>query len=151
MSDVLKFSLPLFADKSVNYWMRNVDNLLVGKFLGKSELAFYSKAYSLMLLPVRQLSGTITKVLFPSFSLIQDDPDRIGRVYLKISRVIAFAAFPVMLLLAFKADTFILIVYGDQWERVIPILGIEYSWNVSGYRHAKRQYLLVSGKNIVDV
>ncbi|WPZ09167.1 MOP flippase family protein [Roseivirga spongicola] len=124
LSDVLKFSLPLFADKSVNYWMRNVDNLLVGKFLGKSELAFYSKAYSLMLLPVRQLSGTITKVLFPSFSLIQDDPDRIGRVYLKISRVIAFAAFPVMLLLAFKADTFILIVYGDQWERVIPIFRV---------------------------
>lgn len=124
ISDVFKFSLPLLADKSVNYWMRNVDNLLIGKFLGKGELAFYTKAYSLMLLPVRQLSGTITKVLFPSFSLIQEDPSRMGRAYLKISRVIAFVSFPVMFLLAMKADIVVMIIYGDQWKPVIPIFRV---------------------------
>ncbi|WP_422006247.1 MOP flippase family protein [Roseivirga pacifica] len=124
LSDVFKFSIPLFADRSVNYWMRNADNMLIGKFLGKSELAFYTKAYSLMLLPVRQLSGTITKVLFPSFSLIQDDPSRVGQVYIKISRMIAFVAFPVMVLLSVKAESFVLLVYGDQWEEVIPIFRV---------------------------
>lgn len=124
LRELFSFSLPLFADKSFNYWMRNLDNLLVGKFLGKGELAFYTKAYSLMLLPVRQLSGTITKVLFPSFSLIQDDPKRIGQIYLKISRVIAFIAFPVMMFLSLSAEPLVLLIYGDQWEPVIPIFQV---------------------------
>jgi O-antigen/teichoic acid export membrane protein len=124
LADLFKFSLPLLGDKSLNYWMRNVDNLLVGRFLGKADLGYYTKAYSLMLLPVRQLSGTITKVLFPSFSLIQDDVRKIASIYLKISRVIAFLAFPVMIALSVFAEPMILIIYGEVWRPVIPLFQV---------------------------
>lgn len=124
LSDLFKFSLPLLGDKSLNYWMRNVDNLLVGRFLGKNDLGYYTKAYSLMLLPVKQLSGTITKVLFPSFSLIQDDVDKIASIYLKISRAIAFVSFPVMINLSIFAEPLILMVYGENWRPVIPLFQV---------------------------
>jgi O-antigen/teichoic acid export membrane protein len=124
ISSLFSFGLPLLADQSINYWVRNIDNLLVGKYLGKDVLAYYSKAYSLMLLPVRQLTGTLTKVLFPSFSLIQDDTLQIARIYLKISRVIALVAFPVMICMSALAEPIILIVYGDQWKPVIPIFRV---------------------------
>ncbi len=101
--------------------MRNLDNLLVGKVLGKDQLGYYTKAYSLMLLPVRQLSGTITKVLFPSFSLIQDDVAKIASIYLKISRAIGFVAFPLMINLSIFAEPLILIIYGENWRPVIPL------------------------------
>jgi PST family polysaccharide transporter len=104
--------------------MRNVDNLLVGKYLGKEDLGFYTKAYALMLLPVRQLSGTITKVLFPSFSLIQDDVQKIASIYLKISRAIAFVAFPIMINLSIFAEPMILIIYGEKWRPVIPLFQV---------------------------
>lgn len=123
-SDLKKFGLPLFADQSINYWVRNVDNLLVGRYLGKDPLAYYSKAYALMLLPVRQLTGTLTKVLFPSFSIIQDDKEQIATIYLKISRVIAFVAFPMMLCLSALAEPLILIVYGDKWLEVVPLFKV---------------------------
>lgn len=117
---IFKFSLPLMADKSLNYWTRNVDNILVGRYLGTVELGFYSKAYSLMLLPVRQISGTISKVLFPSFSLIQGDIERVARVYLKISRTIAFISFPIMINLSLFAEAFISILYGNNWLAIVP-------------------------------
>ncbi len=124
LRDLFKFSLPLLGDKSTNYWMRNVDNLLVGRVLGKSDLGYYTKAYSLMLLPVRQLSGTITKVLFPSFSIIQNDVEKIASIYLKISRSIAFVAFPVMINLSIFSEPLVLIVYGDAWRPVIPMFQV---------------------------
>ena len=124
VKSLVKFGLPLLADQSINFWVRNVDNLLVGRILGEAPLAYYSKAYSLMLLPVRQLTGTLTKVLFPSFSMIQDDKARIASIYLKISRIIAFVAFPVMIAVSLMAEPLILIIYGPQWQPAIPIFKI---------------------------
>ncbi len=121
---LFKFGLPLLADQSINYWVRNIDNLLVGRFLGKETLAYYGKAYTLMLLPVSQLTGTLTKVLFPTFSMIQDDQAQIAEIYLKISRVIALIAFPLMTGLSLLAEPLILIVYGPQWHAAVPIFQV---------------------------
>lgn len=124
LGDLKSFSLPLIADSSLNYWVRNVDYLLIGKFLGKTSLGYYSKAYTLMLLPVRQISNTITKVMFPSFSLIQGDIERIKKIYFKISSVIAFISFPLMAILFFAASDLILFLFGDQWAMSIPIFKV---------------------------
>ncbi|WP_432712756.1 lipopolysaccharide biosynthesis protein [Pedobacter sp.] len=124
IKDLIRFGLPLLADQSINYWARNIDNLLVGRMLGKDTLAYYSKAYNLMLLPVKQLTTTLTKVLFPSFSMIQDNKAQIAQIYLKISGVVAFIAFPMMICLSLLAEPLILIVYGNNWRQVIPIFKI---------------------------
>lgn len=121
---LMPFSLPLIGDQSLNYWTRNIDNLLIGRVFGTTELAFYTKAYSLMLLPVRQISGTITKVLFPSFSLIQGDIEQIRRIYLKISGVIALVSFPLMTYLYIMGEEVILILLGKQWLESVPIFKI---------------------------
>jgi O-antigen/teichoic acid export membrane protein len=124
LNEMLKFGLPLLGDQVINYWVRNIDNILIGKTLGKESLAYYEKGYNLMLLPVRQLTGTLTKVLFPSFSLIKDDKTQIAKIYLKISSVIAFIAFPLMICLSMLAEPLILIVYGNNWRQVIPIFQV---------------------------
>ncbi|APG59268.1 MOP flippase family protein [Christiangramia salexigens] len=124
LQDLTSFSLPLIADKSINYWVRNVDYLLIGKFLGKADLGYYTKAYTLMMLPVRQLSGTISKVMFPSFSTIQNDLARVRSVFLKISGVIALVSFPLMGLLFISAEEVILILFGSNWEQSIPIFRV---------------------------
>ncbi|MBG6236600.1 PST family polysaccharide transporter [Pedobacter sp. CAN_A7] len=124
LKELWNFGLPLLGDQIINYWVRNIDNILIGRVLGKDSLAFYNKGYSLMLLPVRQLTGTLTKVLFPSFSMIQDDKGQIGNIYLKMSSVIAFIAFPLMICLSMLAEPLILIVYGENWKQVIPIFQV---------------------------
>ena len=122
--ELIRFGLPLLADQSISYWARNIDNLLVGRVLGKDVLGYYNKGYNLMLLPVRQLTNTLTKVLFPSFSLIQDDSEKIASIYLKISGVVAFIAFPLMMSLSMLAEPLILIIYGENWRPVIPIFKV---------------------------
>ncbi|WP_152267599.1 MOP flippase family protein [Agriterribacter humi] len=120
----LRFSLPLLGDSSINYWVRNIDNLLVGKFLGAVSLGIYNRAYGLMLLPLRQISSTISRVMFPSFALIQHDAALIWDQYCKMMSLVAMATFPLMAFLGVYAHEVILIVYGPGWMEVVPLLKI---------------------------
>lgn len=108
----------------VNYWHRNMDNLIVGKVLGPLSLGIYSRAYSLMLMPMAQIIGVVSGVMFPALSSIQHDKERVKRIYLKAMSVIALSTFPILMGLYVVAEPFILSVFGPKWKEVIPILQI---------------------------
>src|SRR5690606_13722706 len=112
---------PLLGENSINYWVRNVDNLLVGKILGEQTLGYYSKAYNLMLLPVKQISGSIIRVMFPSLSVIKDDKEKVWENYSKLLSVTAFFTFPLMGFLYIVSKEFIVLLYGNNWIESVPI------------------------------
>jgi len=124
LREMRKFSANLVANNALNYWTRNLDNFLIGKFIGTSALGLYSKAYGLMLLPLNSVSRVIANVLFPSFSRIQDDRIRIRHIYLKITRSIALITFPLMIGLLVVANDFVATLFGNQWAPMVPVLQI---------------------------
>lgn len=120
----LKFSLPLVGRGSVNYWARNADNFFIGKFLGAELLGIYTRSYSIMMLPVGRISGVISSVMFPSLSIIQDDLERVNTIFLKITRTIAFVTFPLMAILTLGAESFVKLLFGEEWYGMIPVLQV---------------------------
>lgn len=116
------FGLPLFGENFINYWTRNIDTLLVGKFLGEKTLGFYNRAYALMTLPLRQINSAIARVIFPAFSKINQDKDQLWLFYIKLLRLTAFITFPMMILLFILSKETILILYGKNWLPMVPIL-----------------------------
>lgn len=122
LKDLWKFSINLLSYNAINYWFRNSDDLLIGRFFGSSALGIYNRAYSLMLFPLNNITGTISRVMFPAFSTIQDDRKRIGNIYLKITQTIGLITFPMMLGLIVVAEDFVIAVFGPQWSGMIPIL-----------------------------
>ncbi|WP_425390383.1 MOP flippase family protein [Ekhidna sp.] len=124
ISHQLKFSSFLFGTNSIRYWTRNADNLLIGKFLGPDTLGIYTKSYSIMMLPLSNIASVISRVIFPSFSMIQDDIEKIKSVYFKITKAIALISFPLMLGLCVTADVFIPVVFGQNWSEMIFIVQV---------------------------
>ena len=131
--ELLKFSMNLFGFNLYHYWVKNIDNLLIGKFIGSAGLGIYSRAYDILLMPVNQISATVGQVMFPSLSKIKDDKERFRDVYLEAISGVAFIAFPLMMGLFVVADSFVLALYGGKWTQMIPIvrvfclLGVVYS------------------------
>lgn len=117
--DLFGFSSHLLAFNLMNFFARNLDNLIIGKYLGAQALGYYSVAYNLMLKPLQLISWSVGKVLFPVFSSIQDDPEQTRAVYLKIVRSISLLTFPMMTGLFMVAEEFILTVYGENWRPAI--------------------------------
>lgn len=124
VKELLGFSLNLQGAQLINYFNRNLDNLLIGKFLGSSALGYYDRAYQLMLLPLSNISGVLSRVLFPALSAIQDDLRRVRQVYMQATRYISVVTFPLMLGLLVVAPEFIRVVFGAKWERSIFLLQV---------------------------
>lgn len=124
IKELLGFGLNLTGFNFVNYFARNLDNLLIGKFLGSVALGFYDLAYRLLLFPLSNISSVIGRVMFPSLSAIQDDKNKVCDVYLKTTRYIAAITFPLMIGLLVVAPQFIRVIFGSQWERSIFLVQI---------------------------
>jgi len=122
LRDLLHFSLHLQAFNLLNYWLRNLDKFLIGRLLGDVALGHYNRAYTTMLLPQSQITGTLERVLWPALSRCAHDPDRLREAYLRTLRIIALVSFPLMIGLAVTAPDFVVVVFGPAWEPAVAPL-----------------------------
>lgn len=119
---VSRFSLNLTGFNIFNYFARNVDYILIGRFLGAQSLGYYMMAYRIMLYPIQSISAVVGRVMFPVYSQIQEDEPRFRRIYLRVVGTIALITFPMMIGLWGLAHQFLLAVLGARWEPVILLL-----------------------------
>jgi len=122
IKEIFPFSAHLTGADILYYFSRNIDYLLIGRFLGAEPLGYYTLAYKIMLVPIQNISWVITKVLFPVFSKIQNDLEKIRRVYLKTVKAIALVTFPMMFVIIGIAPELITVLFGVRWQpSVFPI------------------------------
>lgn len=124
LRSVMNFGLNLSAFNVFNYFARNADNTIIGRYLGSAPLGYYQLAYNIMLFPIFGIAGLAARVLFPAFSEIQNDHERFRRVYIRACCSIAFITFPLMAGAAVLAGPLIRVFYGPQWGPVVPVLMI---------------------------
>ena len=111
----------------VNYFARNLDNLLIGRVWGSQQLGLYAKAYQLLTLPIDQINSPITTVAIPALSRLNDSPERYRRAYLRIIEKIAVLTMPAIALLIGTADLVVRVVLGPQWTEaghIFAALGV---------------------------
>jgi len=108
----------------VNYFARNLDNMLIGRVWGGFQLGLYAKAYQLLLLPLDQVNEPITGVAVPALSRLNDDPERYRRAYLRLLEKVAMMTMPLMAFMIACSDWIVRVVLGPQWTEAATI----FSW-----------------------
>lgn len=124
ISKILNFSIYQFLFNCVNFFSRNFDKILMGKFVGMQSLGYYEKSYRLMTLPLSSLSNVFTPALHPILSEYQDNISTIKDVYIKMSKYLFFIGTILSPYLFFCADEIILIAFGSQWSPAVPIFQV---------------------------
>jgi PST family polysaccharide transporter len=117
------FSGHVLGARSVQWARSNLDNLLIGRYLGASALGAYSIAFNLMVTPTLRVASPVTGVFFPAFSRMRD-PVRIGAAWLRAVRLVAALVVPAMLAMIVVAPDFIDVVFGRRWHKAAPVLQI---------------------------
>lgn len=103
---------------------RSADNVLIGRYIGAGPLGLYSRAYNLLMLPVRQLSAPAASVAVPAFSRTQGDPERFARYYLRAVNVLMWISAPIFGFLFAAARPVIILMLGNQWQEAAPVFQI---------------------------
>lgn len=112
----------LMGFNAINYWARNADNLIVGKFYGTSDLGIYNRAYLMLQLPLNLITGLFNSVLFPSLVKYKNEGGDVEKEYLFILKIISVINVPIGVILILFPETFVSILWGDNWLQVAALL-----------------------------
>jgi len=122
--DLAGFGSGVSLSRTLQYLSSNIDYLIIGRFLNPYKLGLYTRAFNLMTLPTDQISSSIYNVLFPSFSVVQSEVEKLRMAYLRTVKTVSFFLFPVLASMAVSANYIILGLYGHKWEGSINVFRI---------------------------
>ena len=124
LDEMIKFGLNLTGFSFVNYFARNLDDALIGRFHGAAELGLYRQAYEIFKVPLSQINQPVSKVAIPALSRLIGEPERYRRSYKRILEKLLLITMPLGAVLIVCADWIILLILGDQWEAAAPIFAM---------------------------
>jgi PST family polysaccharide transporter len=127
---MLRYGRYVSATNVVNLANNTVDNVVVGRLLGTATLGFYSVAFRLADFPNTVIGHVVGRVMFPIYSLLQNELDRFRNAYVQNLQRIAVFALPVSVGLFVAADPIVRGLMGDRWESAITPLRILAAYGV---------------------
>lgn len=120
----LRFGLNIMTSNLMGWLWRQSDNLLVGYHWGTVSLGYYTRAYSLMLLPLQIIGGPLGSALIPIFSRLQDAPEAWNMLYRRSVRALTATTALGAMSLTIAAPIVIAVVMGPGWSESAKIFGI---------------------------
>lgn len=99
-----------------------VDKLVIGRWLGASRLGIYVLGSSLIFGPASRIAAPVHEVLFPAFSRVQGDAERVRDGWLRANRLVAAIAAPAMLGMIAVADDFVPVILGERWSDAVAVI-----------------------------
>ena len=113
--EMLAFGGNITGFTVLNYFSRNTDDLLIGRFWGSQQLGLYAKAYQLLLFPLNQINLPIGGVAVPTLSRLVDEPERYRAAFARTLDKIVLITMPLVVFLMVCSDWLIAVVLGSQW------------------------------------
>ncbi len=107
-----------------SYVFQNIDNVVVGRFLGTTSLGFYQQAYSVSTLPVSGVSDVFNKVMFPVFVKMSGEIAELRKAFYKALGAIFSLALIFGIIILVFSHSIILIFLGEKWLVIEPVLKI---------------------------
>lgn len=122
--ELFSYGSKLLASGLIDTIYGNIYPLIIGRLFSAKELGYYSRGYGYAALPSTIVYSMLSRVTFPLLCEIQNDDERLERVYRQLLRLFAFLIFPLMMGFAAVAHPVIVAMITEKWEPCVPYLQI---------------------------
>jgi PST family polysaccharide transporter len=133
--ELWSFSIWLTLGQAVKTMNYRFDHLLIGGVLGRSALGFYTVGSNLAIVASKEAVLPLTQTLFPAFSAVSDNLDRLRRAYQRAQATVTAIALPAGIGFALIADPLVRLAMGAKWAPaiiVIQVIGSVYAFSTLG-------------------
>lgn len=121
IKEYVHFGAGVTGFNMMNYFSRNLDNILIGKYIGAQALGLYNKAYQLLMLPISQLRDPLNAVGTPAMSSLFNQPEKYRKYYREYLFLLSFFSLPVVVFLFVCSQPIILVLLGPNWTSASSI------------------------------
>ena len=118
---VFSYSAYQFGFAFINYFSRNLDNLVIGRMLGTEALGYYDKAYKLTTYSMSNVSSVVASVVQPYMAESQDDKERMLECWLKVTKLLSLVGAVAAAIFIAAAPEVVEVFYGPQWAEAAPL------------------------------
>ncbi len=128
--ELTRYGRHIFAAQSVEMASGYVDVMAIGRTLTTSAVGWYGAAQRLAVMPVTGITHVAGSALFPAFSRMQREPERLRDRFLEALRYISLLTVPVCIAFAAVATPFVVTLFGEKWEPAAAVIAILMVWAV---------------------
>lgn len=122
--DILRTGVHLLGSGLTGYLRNNFDTLVIGKALSAKDLGVYGMAQTILYAPMHLITSTVSRVMFPLLSKVQDDLEKVRAAVLTATARTALLVFPLYFGLVMLADEFVQLVFGPSWLDMVFLIRI---------------------------
>ncbi len=115
MLSTWKFGGNIMFFNIINYITRSADNALIGWYWGAASLGFYTRAYSLLMMPIRTVNAPFSAVALPVLSRAANDKVKLKRYFIEGVSIVAAVVIPIVICATVFADDLVRILLGEKW------------------------------------
>ena len=124
LTSLFSFGINLTAANLIGTLFNELRGFLIGLRFQPADLAYYNRGNSIPGLVYENINGTISAVLFPAMTKLQDNKAAVKNSMRRAMMTSVFILAPLMILLAATSEQIILILYTDKWMQAIPFMKI---------------------------
>jgi teichuronic acid exporter len=122
--DIARFSRRVLGVELLTTLQANIDNILVGYFLGLQALGLYYFAFNSGLGITLGLINAAGVAVYPHLCEVRQDRKVLLQRTVKTMRTLGLLLVPAILLQALLAPFYVPLVFGEQWVDAIPALAL---------------------------
>lgn len=122
LREIWSFSQWILIRNLGDYGVMQIDKFLVGRRTDASTMGSYSLADEIASMPSTELLAPLSRVLFPAFVNVADDPEKLRSAFSKAIGVQSLIALPAAAGLYMIAADAVLLLLGERWQKAIPLV-----------------------------
>lgn len=100
------------------------DDIFVSKYVGITALAFYQLAFSISNLPATKITHVLSRVSFPTYSRLQDNPTELKGAFLGVMRTTLLISAPLSVAIWLASEGIVQHIIGLKWAPILPLIQI---------------------------
>ncbi len=117
--EMFTYSKHIVSSRILIFGITNIDDAMIGRMLGTASLGFYTLGYRLSNLPATHITKLISSVMFPAFSKIQREQERIRNIFFQTIHVVVLVAAPISVATIILGPNFVHTYYLGKWDDAI--------------------------------
>lgn len=121
---LLSFGWKMLVSSLLDTVYNNIWSLIIGKMYSATELAYYNQGDKFPSVVTNNINASIDSVLLPTMAGAQDDCMRVKTMTRRAIKTSTYIMAPLMMGLAFCADSIVRLVLTAKWLPCVPFLRI---------------------------